>query len=61
MAEYACHEGNYAMFNILSGSRADERRQAEAAAQGRPDPLQSGRGGGRGAGAGRGGGPPGAQ
>jgi hypothetical protein len=60
MAEYACHEGNYAMFNILSGSRADERRQAEAAAQGLPDPLQSGRGGrggGRGGGAGRGGGP----
>jgi hypothetical protein len=53
MAEYACHEGNYAMFNILSGSRADERRQAEAAAKGLPDPLQSGRGGG----AGRGGGP----
>ena len=23
--EYACHEGNYAMFNILSGSRAEER------------------------------------
>ena len=24
--EYACHEGNYAMFNILSGARADDRR-----------------------------------
>jgi hypothetical protein len=24
MFEYACHEGNYAMFNILSGSRAAE-------------------------------------
>ena len=23
--EYACHEGNYAMFNILAGARADER------------------------------------
>jgi hypothetical protein len=23
--EYACHEGNYAMFNILSGARADEK------------------------------------
>ena len=23
--EYACHEGNYAMTNILSGARADER------------------------------------
>ena len=28
--EYACHEGNYAMFNILSGARADERRAAAA-------------------------------
>ena len=25
--EYACHEGNYAMFNILSGARADEKRK----------------------------------
>jgi hypothetical protein len=24
--EYACHEGNHAMSNILSGSRADEKR-----------------------------------
>ena len=23
MFEYACHEGNLAMFNILSGARAD--------------------------------------
>ncbi len=23
--EYACHEGNYAMFNILTGARAEER------------------------------------
>ena len=23
--EYACHEGNYAMTNILSGARAQER------------------------------------
>ena len=23
--EYACHEGNYAMRNILSGARADDR------------------------------------
>jgi hypothetical protein len=28
MFEYACHEGNLAMFNILSGHRADERRAA---------------------------------
>jgi hypothetical protein len=29
--EYACHEGNYAMVNILSGARAEE-----AAASARP-------------------------
>jgi len=34
MFEYACHEGNYAMFNILSGARAEERRAAEEAAAG---------------------------
>ena len=49
-AEYACHEGNYTMFNILTGSRADEKTQREAAAKGLPDPLAAGRGG-RGAGA----------
>jgi hypothetical protein len=27
--EYACHEGNYAMSNILSGARAKERGQTE--------------------------------
>ena len=34
--EYACHEGNYSMFNILSGARADERaaKQREGAASG---------------------------
>ena len=26
--EYACHEGNYAMRNILSGARADDRAAA---------------------------------
>ncbi|RPH53672.1 MAG: hypothetical protein EHM89_19730 [Acidobacteria bacterium] len=30
--EYACHEGNYAMKNILSGARADDKA-AEAAAK----------------------------
>jgi hypothetical protein len=25
LVEYACHEGNYGMFNILTGSRAKER------------------------------------
>jgi hypothetical protein len=34
MFEYACHEGNYSLFNALSGSRAEERREAEAAAAG---------------------------
>jgi len=29
--EYACHEGNYAMFNSLSGSRALEKAAAAAA------------------------------
>jgi hypothetical protein len=28
MFEYACHEGNYAMRNTLSGSRADEKTPA---------------------------------
>lgn len=29
--EYACHEGNYGMFNILRGKRMEERREAEGA------------------------------
>jgi cytochrome P450 len=28
--EYACHEGNYGMVNILRGARADEQKKAEA-------------------------------
>jgi hypothetical protein len=32
MIEYACHEGNMAMANILSGHRADERAAAAKAA-----------------------------
>jgi hypothetical protein len=24
--EYACHEGNYGLYNILAGARADEKR-----------------------------------
>jgi hypothetical protein len=27
--EYSCHEGNYAMANVLSGARAEERRAAD--------------------------------
>jgi hypothetical protein len=26
--EYACHEGNHAMFNSLSGARAQEKEEA---------------------------------
>jgi hypothetical protein len=29
--EYACHEGNYAMFDSLSGARAEEKKAAAAA------------------------------
>jgi hypothetical protein len=29
--EYACHEGNYGMANMLSGARAEEKAQEEAA------------------------------
>jgi len=32
LVEYACHEGNYGMSNILSGARARDRRAAEEAA-----------------------------
>ena len=49
MAEYACHEGNYAMFNILSGARADDKKAAEAAARGET-PAAAPAGGGRGRG-----------
>ena len=31
LVEYACHEGNYGMFNILSGARARDREAAQAA------------------------------
>jgi len=33
--EYACHEGNYGLRNILSAARAEERMQAIATEQGR--------------------------
>ena len=29
--EYACHEGNYGLFNVLSGSRAADQASEEAA------------------------------
>ncbi len=31
--EYACHEGNYAMFDSLSGARAQEKRAAAEASK----------------------------
>ena len=31
MFEYACHEGNYGLYNILTGSRAKEKAAAQAA------------------------------
>jgi hypothetical protein len=31
--EYACHEGNYGMFNILRGKRVEERLEAEGGEQ----------------------------
>jgi hypothetical protein len=31
--EYACHEGNYAMVDILAGARAEEKKTEEAAKQ----------------------------
>ena len=32
--EYACHEGNYGMLNILTGARAEDEAAAQAATQG---------------------------
>jgi hypothetical protein len=31
--EYACHEGNYFMHDVLAGARADEKKAAQAGAQ----------------------------
>jgi hypothetical protein len=31
--EHACHEGNYGMYNILAGARAEEKKAAEAPAK----------------------------
>ena len=31
--EYACHEGNYSMTNLLAGARAEEKAAEEAAKQ----------------------------
>ena len=50
--EYACHEGNYAMRNLLRGSRAEDKRRAEALARGEkiPEYVEPARGGGPGRG-----------
>ena len=31
MFEYSCHEGNYGLYNVLTGSRATEKVAEEAA------------------------------
>src|SRR6185436_16309069 len=56
--EYGCHEGNYAMPNLLAGSRAEEKRRADALKRGEkiPEYAEPARGGGAGRGAGAGGG-----
>jgi hypothetical protein len=33
MYEYACHEGNYSMVNVLAGARAEERAARAARGQ----------------------------
>ena len=38
--EYACHEGNHSMRNVLSAERAYEREAAEAKAKGLPPPAR---------------------
>ncbi len=35
--EYACHEGNYALSNILSGARYQERMEAQGSTDSRRD------------------------
>jgi hypothetical protein len=37
--EYACHEGNYALTNVLSGERSQEKAR-EAAKKSPPPPRQ---------------------
>ena len=33
MFEFACHEGNYGLTNILSAARSEERREALSGAR----------------------------
>jgi hypothetical protein len=37
--EYACHEGNYALGNMLAGARADEAAAAKGSAVATPSPA----------------------
>jgi hypothetical protein len=41
LVEYACHEGNYGLQNILSAARSEERAIAEAAKKGLAGPAPS--------------------
>jgi len=34
--EYACHEGNYSLTNVLSGARAEDRAAEAAGGGGQP-------------------------
>ena len=40
--EYACHEGNYAMLNLLTGGRADEQAALDGAARVRRQRIDGG-------------------
>jgi hypothetical protein len=42
IAEYACHEGNYAMINLLRAGRADEEAAIAAAALVRQQRIDAG-------------------
>ena len=42
IAEYACHEGNYAMIHLLKAGRADEKQAIEAAALVRDQRIAAG-------------------
>jgi hypothetical protein len=59
--EYGCHEGNYAMPNLLRGSRVEDQRRAEMVKRGEKIPEyvepagRGGRGGNAGGAGGRGG------
>ena len=39
--EYACHEGNYGLRNILSGARADEKKASPKLQRSSADPVSA--------------------